>query len=367
MTLLESLITDLRRLHDALDKSVDGLTSEQLHMVPAGHPKANTIAWNLWHYVRTEDNVVRFALQNRRPTVWVEGGYPERLGLHPSAQGTGMSTADAHALRINDLSLFVQYMKKAWESSEAYVQALAPGALDLDELVERQTAAFDAEHADAQGRTGEVVVAAATRDLPEQIHVADVRRQREVEATLDRRGIPAKRQSGRRPTEVGMVRRQGQHQSVDVLGRSAIDGVDVHGQPRRAVHDAGDAADEDELDAALRQRAEKRLEVGHPAPAARPARRSSAANSCSCMSASRRSSIERSRFRRMSDRSRPALYVSMMASSEEAPSSVTPSPDPSAPAPPTAAGAPRARAGCCRRRCGRSSASCPRSGPPCAA
>ncbi len=130
MTLLESLITDLRRLHDALDKSVDGLTSEQLHMVPAGHPKANTIAWNLWHYVRTEDNVVRFALQNRRPTVWVEGGYPERLGLHPSAQGTGMSTADAHALRINDLSLFVQYMKKAWESSEAYVQALAPGELD---------------------------------------------------------------------------------------------------------------------------------------------------------------------------------------------------------------------------------------------
>jgi hypothetical protein len=130
MTLLESLITDLRRLHDALDKSVDGLTSEQLHMVPAGHPKANTIAWNLWHYVRTEDNVVRFALQNRRPTVWVEGGYPERLGLHPAAQGTGMSTAEAHALRINDLPLFVQYMKKAWESSEAYVRTLPPAELD---------------------------------------------------------------------------------------------------------------------------------------------------------------------------------------------------------------------------------------------
>src|SRR5204863_69523 len=83
---------------DPPDKSRDGLTSEQLHTVPAGHPRANTIAWNLWHYVRTEDNVVRFALQNRRPTVWVEGGYPERLGLHPAAQGTGMSTAEAQAL-----------------------------------------------------------------------------------------------------------------------------------------------------------------------------------------------------------------------------------------------------------------------------
>jgi len=125
MTLLESLSTDLRRLHDVLDKSLDGLTIEQLHMVPAGHPKANTIAWNLWHYVRTEDNVVRFVLQNRRPTVWVEGGYPERLGLPPAAQGTGMSTEEAHALRLRDVPLFVGYMKKVWASTEEYVKALA--------------------------------------------------------------------------------------------------------------------------------------------------------------------------------------------------------------------------------------------------
>jgi hypothetical protein len=130
MTLLESLITDLRRLHDSLDKSLDGLTSEQLHMVPAGHPKANTIAWNLWHYARTEDNVARFALQNRRPTVWAEGGYAERLGLHPVAQGTGMSTQEAHALRLNDLPLFADYMKNVWASTEAYVRGLTPTELD---------------------------------------------------------------------------------------------------------------------------------------------------------------------------------------------------------------------------------------------
>jgi hypothetical protein len=130
MTLLESLSTDLRRLHDALDKSLDGLTSEQLHMVPAGHPKANTIAWNLWHYARTEDNVVRFVLQNRRPTVWVEGGYPERLGLHPAAQGTGMSAAEAQALRITDVPLFADYLKKVWASTEAYVPSLTASDLD---------------------------------------------------------------------------------------------------------------------------------------------------------------------------------------------------------------------------------------------
>jgi hypothetical protein len=130
MTLIESLATDLRRLHDALDKSLDGLTPDQLHAVPGGHPKANTIAWTLWHYTRTEDNVVRFVLQDRRPTVWVEGGYPEALGLHPAAQGTGMPSAEAQALRIKDVPLFAGYMKKVWASTDEYVKRLTPADLD---------------------------------------------------------------------------------------------------------------------------------------------------------------------------------------------------------------------------------------------
>jgi hypothetical protein len=133
MTLLESLTIDLRRLHEALDKSLEGLTHEQLYAIPAGHPKANTIAWNLWHYVRTEDNVVRFVLQNRRPTVWVEGGYPEKLGLqalHPAAQGTGMSTAEAQALRLGDVRLFAEYMKKVWASTDEYLAQVKPEELE---------------------------------------------------------------------------------------------------------------------------------------------------------------------------------------------------------------------------------------------
>src|SRR5207249_10269122 len=69
MTLLESLSTDLRRLLDVVDKSLVGLTTDQLHTLPAGHPKANTIPWNLWHYARTDDNVVRCVPQDRGPRV----------------------------------------------------------------------------------------------------------------------------------------------------------------------------------------------------------------------------------------------------------------------------------------------------------
>jgi hypothetical protein len=108
----------LTRLHKSLDKAIADLTPEQLHAIPGEHPKANSIAFGLWHYARTEDNVVRYLLQDRRPTVWGEGGYAEKLGLPPVAQGTGMSTAEAQSLRIKDVPLFREYMGKVWASTD---------------------------------------------------------------------------------------------------------------------------------------------------------------------------------------------------------------------------------------------------------
>jgi len=130
MTNLELIAHELRRLHKALDKSLEGLTAEQLHQVPGGHAAANTIAWGLWHYVRTEDNVVRYILQNRRPIVWAEGGYADKLGLPPIAQGTGMTTQEAQALRIKDLGLFREYTARVWASTDDYLGKVDAAALD---------------------------------------------------------------------------------------------------------------------------------------------------------------------------------------------------------------------------------------------
>jgi len=120
LTLTEFVHAELKRLHRGLDKALADLTPEKLHTVPGGHPKANTIAWGLWHYARTEDNVVRYVLQGRRPSVWTEGGYAEKLGLPPVAQGTGMPTAEAQALRIEDLPLFKEYVQKVWASTDEF-------------------------------------------------------------------------------------------------------------------------------------------------------------------------------------------------------------------------------------------------------
>jgi hypothetical protein len=121
---------NLKRLHAGLDKVMAELTPDQLHAVPAGHPKANTIGWGVWHYTRTEDNIVRWVIQERKPPIWVEGGYGEKLGLPPAAQGTGMSTAEAQALRIQDVALFREYMGKVWAGTDELIAGASPTLLD---------------------------------------------------------------------------------------------------------------------------------------------------------------------------------------------------------------------------------------------
>lgn len=129
-TAVEFIHAEIQRLHRMLDGTLADITPEQLHTVPAGHPRANTLAWGLWHCTRTEDNIVRFVLQNRRPTVWLEGGYAERLGLPPVAQGTGMPAEDARALRIKDVELFREYMQKVWAATEELFARAEPGLFD---------------------------------------------------------------------------------------------------------------------------------------------------------------------------------------------------------------------------------------------
>lgn len=121
MTLLEFVTADLKRLHTLLDKGVADLTPEQWHTVPGGpESRANSIGFEVWHFVRTEDNIVRFILQGR-PTVWMDGGWAAKLGLPDRAQGTGMSTEDAHALRIGDIDGFKQYMQDVWASTAEFL------------------------------------------------------------------------------------------------------------------------------------------------------------------------------------------------------------------------------------------------------
>ena len=130
ITAAEFIQGGLKQLNGNLEKQLDNITPEQLHAIPAGNPKANTIAWGLWHYVRTEDNVVQYILQNKKTPIWVEGGYAAKTGLPEMAQGTGMPTAEAQALRIKDIPLFQEYMRNVWAETDALIARNDPALLD---------------------------------------------------------------------------------------------------------------------------------------------------------------------------------------------------------------------------------------------
>jgi hypothetical protein len=129
VTLVEYLRWAVRTQHGMIDQAVRDLTPEQMHFLPPA-TNANHIAFTLWHYVRTEDNIVQFILQDRKPTVWVEQGRHERWRIDKVAQGTGMTTEQAHALRLPPIGEWMEYQQAVWKATDAYLSSLKDDQLD---------------------------------------------------------------------------------------------------------------------------------------------------------------------------------------------------------------------------------------------
>jgi hypothetical protein len=119
----EILRTSLKSMHSLLDDAVNGMTAAQFNFRPS--EGGVSAFFSLWHYVRTEDNIVNFVTQ-RKPTVWLEGGYDTRFGLPRTNQGTGMTTEEANAVRISDVPGWQQYQAQVWVATDAYLAGMSP-------------------------------------------------------------------------------------------------------------------------------------------------------------------------------------------------------------------------------------------------
>lgn len=128
MNTLEFLRHEQKRLHEWMREAVSDLTRDEWNTVPSGN--GSSIAFLLWHSVRTEDNILRYILQGRAP-LWNEDGWHERLNLPARAQGTGMQTEEAQAFRINDPELFLVYAEAVWGEYEAYLAGITDGGSEL--------------------------------------------------------------------------------------------------------------------------------------------------------------------------------------------------------------------------------------------
>lgn len=108
----------LKQLHGSYDEAIADLSPEQVHWraTDTGLP----ISFILWHYVRTEDNIIQFVLQ-QKPTVWIEEGWYDKLSLPRTAQGTGMSLEDAQGLQIASLDDWRAYQGAVWRATDAFL------------------------------------------------------------------------------------------------------------------------------------------------------------------------------------------------------------------------------------------------------
>ena len=85
--------------------------------------------FSLWHYVRTEDNIVNFVVQ-REPTVWLKGEYDQCFGLHRTGQGTGLTAEEANAVRIADVPAWHEYQQKVWQATDDYLASMSPAEFE---------------------------------------------------------------------------------------------------------------------------------------------------------------------------------------------------------------------------------------------
>ena len=124
---LDFIRDSVHQQHEAWDNALGDLTPDQMHFRPNG--QGNHIAFITWHYVRTEDNIVQFVFQNRKPTVWIEGGYDQKFGLPRTAQGTGMPLADAAQLRLPAVDQWLAYQRAVWQATDSWINSLTEADL----------------------------------------------------------------------------------------------------------------------------------------------------------------------------------------------------------------------------------------------
>jgi len=130
---LDYFRSSLKKFHKELEDAVRDLNDEQLHFRPLG--KGHSVAFALWHTVRTEDMVMNFLLQ-KKPPVWNAEGWDKKFDMDPRAQGTGMTAEQAASIRISNLQDFLKYMGNVFQASEAYLDGLKE--TDLEPVQEYQ-------------------------------------------------------------------------------------------------------------------------------------------------------------------------------------------------------------------------------------
>jgi len=124
------IIDGLGRIPALLQRSLEGLTEDQLSFLPS--EQCNSIAWLAWHLTRVQDH--HLSDLAGRQQAWVADGWHEKFGkpAEPNDTGQGYTPEQVAAVRVSEPRLLLDYNRAVYDRSVAYVQGLSPADLDRE-------------------------------------------------------------------------------------------------------------------------------------------------------------------------------------------------------------------------------------------
>lgn len=122
------LIDGYGRIKEILDRTVQGLTLEQLTYRP--EEEANTIAWLTWHLSRVQDGHMSDLIGT--PQAWVSEGWHAKFDKPANPADTGFRyTADqVAAVRPASAQLLAAYHEAVYARTVNYLKGLSTTDLD---------------------------------------------------------------------------------------------------------------------------------------------------------------------------------------------------------------------------------------------
>ncbi len=134
MQLKDFVLGCLQQHYDAMLRSVDGLTEEELAWMPT--PQCSSIGFLLWHYGRTLDRWVHERLQGGAQ-LWTRG-WATRLGWQtadPGNTGYGYTPEQLADFRVPATHDLLEYASYAYDSATSYLGSLSEADFGRMEVI----------------------------------------------------------------------------------------------------------------------------------------------------------------------------------------------------------------------------------------
>jgi uncharacterized damage-inducible protein DinB len=127
MTPADVLTDAFERIRGTVHRVLDGI--DPRHLTYRADPRANTVAWLIWHLLRVQDDHIADAAGDEQ--VWLAEGWVDRFDLpfDREATGYGQSSEDVRAVQV-DADLLRGYGDAVIERTLAFVRGLKEEDLD---------------------------------------------------------------------------------------------------------------------------------------------------------------------------------------------------------------------------------------------